>query len=149
MRQTLIQPFAAIRPAAGRAQDIVARPYDVLSFAEAQDGAEGRPWSFLHVSRAEIDLPAGTDAHSEAVYAQAAKAFAAMQGDGVLVRDPAPRYYVYRMTMDGHVQTGLAAAARPRPMRRTGSAATSTPDRTRNSTGRARSRPSAPIPGRC
>lgn len=110
MRQTLIKPFAAIRPAPGRAHDIAARPYDVLSFAEAQDGARGRPWSFLHVSRAEIDLPAGTGAHSDAVYAQAAKAFAAMQDGGVLVRDPAPRYYVYRMIMDGHVQTGLAAA---------------------------------------
>ncbi len=111
MRQPLIQPFRAIRPAAGRASDIIARPYDVLSFAEAKAGAEGRPWSFLHVSRAEIDLPAGTDAHSEVVYAQAAKAFAAMQGDGVLERDAAPGYYAYRITVDGHAQTGLAAAA--------------------------------------
>ena len=67
----------AIRPAPGRAADIIARPYDVLSFAEAKAGAAGRPWSFLHVSRAEIDLPADVDAHSDAVYAQAAKAFAA------------------------------------------------------------------------
>jgi uncharacterized protein (DUF1015 family) len=111
----LIQPFTAIRPALGRAQDIVARPYDVLSLAEAEAGARGRPWSFLHVSRAEIDLPAGTDAHSAEVYAQAAKAFAAMQADRVLVRDAAPHYYAYRMIApDGHVQTGLAAAASTR-----------------------------------
>jgi uncharacterized protein (DUF1015 family) len=110
----LIQPFAAIRPAPGRDQDIIARPYDVLSFAEAAEGARGRPWSFLHVSRAEIDLPPETDAHAEAVYVQAARAFAAMQGDGVLLRDSAPRYYVYRMISGGHVQTGVAAAASAR-----------------------------------
>ncbi|MBL8660827.1 MAG: DUF1015 domain-containing protein [Rhodospirillales bacterium] len=111
MQQPLIQPFAAIRPAPGRAADIIARPYDVLSFAEAKAGAAGRPWSFLHVSRAEIDLPAEVDAHSDAVYAQAARAFAAMQSDAVLVRDAAPAYYAYRMIVDGHVQTGLATAA--------------------------------------
>jgi uncharacterized protein (DUF1015 family) len=111
----LIQPFTAIRPAPGRAQDIVARPYDVLSVAEAEAGACGKPWSFLHVSRAEIDLPPGIDPHAAEVYAQAAKAFAAMQADGVLARDPAPHYYAYRMAApDGHVQTGLAAAASTR-----------------------------------
>jgi len=111
----LIQPFAAIRPARGRAQDIIARPYDVLSQAEAETGARGRPWSFLHVSRAEIDLPDATDPHAPEVYDQAAKAFAAMQAEGVLVRDPAPHYYAYRMTApDGHVQTGVAAAGSTR-----------------------------------
>jgi uncharacterized protein (DUF1015 family) len=110
----LIQPFAAIRPASGRTQDIIAKPYDVLSFAEAEAGARGRPWSFLHVSRAEIDLPGVIDPHAPDVYAQAAKAFAAMQAEGVLVRDTAPHYYVYRMTAGEHVQTGLAAAASTR-----------------------------------
>ena len=115
MSAPLIQPFAAIRPAPGRAQDIIARPYDVLSPAEAEAGARGRPWSFLHVSRAEIDLPGATDPHAPEVYDQAAKVFAAMQADGVLVRDAAPRYYAYRMTTaDGHVQTGLAAAGSTR-----------------------------------
>lgn len=111
MHSTLIRPFAAIRPAPGRDQEIIARPYDVLSFAEAVDGARGRPWSFLHVSRAEIDLPRDIDAHADAVYDRAARTFAGMQRDGVLVRDSAPRYYAYRMTMGGHTQTGIAAAA--------------------------------------
>jgi uncharacterized protein (DUF1015 family) len=111
----LIQPFTAIRPAPGRAQDIVARPYDVLSLAEAAAGASGKPWSFLHVSRAEIDLPSGTGPHAPEVYAQAARAFAAMQADGALVRDAAAHYYAYRMVgPDGHEQTGLAAAASSR-----------------------------------
>lgn len=84
----------------------------MLSLAEAEASARGRPWSFLHVSRAEIDLPAGTDAHAPEVYDQAARAFAAMQAEGVLVRDAAPHYYAYRMiAADGHMQTGIAAAA--------------------------------------
>ncbi len=111
MASPLIQPFAAIRPAPGRAQDIAARPYDVLSYAEAKAGAEGRPWSFLHVSRAEIDLSADIDAHSPEVYARAGAAFARLVEAGVLLREAAPCYYVYRMTMGGHAQTGLAAAA--------------------------------------
>lgn len=111
MARPLIQPFAAIRPAAGRAQEVAARPYDVLTAAEARAQAQDRPWSFLHVSRAEIDLAAGIDAHAPAVYEQAGRAFAAFQDAGVLVHDGAPSLYVYRMTAGDHVQTGLAAAA--------------------------------------
>jgi uncharacterized protein (DUF1015 family) len=107
----LLQPFAAIRPTPQRAPDVAARPYDVLSFAEAKAAAAGRPWSFLHVSRAEIDLPDGTDPHAPDVYAKAAHAFAAMRQADVLIRQEQPAYYAYRMTAaDGHEQTGLAAA---------------------------------------
>jgi len=106
----LVGPFAAIRPAAGRAAEVAARPYDVLSTAEAVAGAAGRPFSFLHVSRAEIDMPPGTDEHADEVYRQAGRAFTRMLDEGVLVRDDTPRYYVYRMTRAGHVQTGVAAA---------------------------------------
>jgi uncharacterized protein (DUF1015 family) len=106
----LIRPFAALRPADGRAGEIAARPYDVLSFEEARASASGRPWSFLHVSRAEIDLPPGTDPHAPEVYRQAARAMRGMVEAGVLIRDPHPRYYVYRMSAGSHVQTGIAAA---------------------------------------
>jgi uncharacterized protein (DUF1015 family) len=108
----LIQPFAAIRPIPERAVDVVARPYDVLSFAEAKAEAAGRPLSFLHVSRAEIDLPDATDAHAPEVYAQAARAFAAMRRAAVLIADERPGFYVYRLSAaEGHEQTGLAVAA--------------------------------------
>ena len=53
---SLISPFRALRPAPGRAAEILAPPYDVLSSAEARQRADGKPWSFLHVSKAEIDL---------------------------------------------------------------------------------------------
>ncbi len=107
----LIQPFAALRPAPGRADDVVAPPYDVLSTAEARERAQGRPWSFLHISKPEIDLPPGTDPYAPEVYAKAAENLRAMVASGVLARDPSPCYYAYRIVMGEHSQTGLVAAA--------------------------------------
>jgi uncharacterized protein (DUF1015 family) len=107
----LIQPFAGLRPAADRAPEIVAPPYDVLSSDEARARAAGKPWSFLHISKPEIDLPAGTDVYSAPVYAKAAENLQHMIEAGVLIRDEAPCYYVYRIVMGAHTQTGLVAAA--------------------------------------
>jgi uncharacterized protein (DUF1015 family) len=107
----LIQPFAALRPATGRAAEVIARPYDVITLAEARQQADGKPWSFLHVSRAEIDCPPRTDVHAPEVYRQAAAALARMRAEGVLIEEDRPCYYAYRMTRNALVQTGLAAAA--------------------------------------
>lgn len=108
---TLIRPFRALRPAPGKASDVIAPPYDVLSSAEARERASGKPWSFLHVSKAEIDLAQDVDVYSDAVYAKAAENLNAMVEAGVLVREAEPAYYVYRLTLGDHVQTGLVAAA--------------------------------------
>ena len=108
---TLIKPFRALRPAPGRAADVLAPPYDVLSSMEARDGVKGKPWSFLHVSKAEIDLPAATDPYDAAVYAKAGENLQRMIGAGVLMRDQKPCYYAYRLTWRDHVETGFAAAA--------------------------------------
>jgi uncharacterized protein (DUF1015 family) len=107
----LVRPFKALRPAPGRAAEVFAPPYDVLTSEEARVRATGKPWSFLHVSKPEIDLAPGTDPHSPAVYAKAAENLARMLEDRVLVRDPAPAYYVYRLTIGDLVQTGVAVAA--------------------------------------
>ena len=108
---TLIEPFRALRPAPGRAADVLAPPYDVLSSAEARERANGKPWNFLHVSKAEIDLAPATDPYDAAVYAKAADNLRAMTSAGVLMRDATPCYYVYRLTRRGRSQTGLAAVA--------------------------------------
>jgi uncharacterized protein (DUF1015 family) len=108
---SLIRPFAGLRPAPGRATEVIAPPYDVLSSEEARARAAGKPWSFLHISKPEIDLPAGTNPYAPEVYAKAAENLGAMTRKGVLIRDPAPCYYVYRLVMGGHTQTGLVAAA--------------------------------------
>lgn len=107
----LIRPFAGLRPAPGRAAEVIAPPYDVLSTEEARARAAGKPSSFLHISKPEIDLPPGTDPYSPAVYAKAAENLDRMTREGILVRDPAPCYYAYRLVMGGHTQTGLVAAA--------------------------------------
>lgn len=108
---TLIRPFAALRPVAGRAADVIAPPYDVLSSAEARVRAAGHPLSFLHISKPEIDLPESTDPHAAEVYAQAASNLQQMLQQGVLKSDDTPCYYIYRMVMGDHCQTGLVAAA--------------------------------------
>jgi uncharacterized protein (DUF1015 family) len=108
---TLIKPFRALRPAPGRAAEVLAPPYDVLSSAEARERAKGKPWSFLHISKPEIDLDPATDPYDKAVYAKANENLNRMIADGVLIRDSEPCYYVYRLTWRGHSQTGIAAAA--------------------------------------
>ena len=107
----LIKPFRALRPAPGRAAEVLAPPYDVLSSAEARERAKGKPWSFLHISKPEIDLDPATDPYDKVVYAKAAENLATMIASGVLIRDARPCYYVYRLTWRGRTQIGVAAAA--------------------------------------
>ena len=108
---TLIRPFTGLRPVDARAAEVVAPPYDVLSSEEARVRAAGRPWSFLHISKPEIDLPEGTDPYSAEVYARAAENLQRMLAEGILERDPEAYYYVYRLVMGEHTQTGLVAVA--------------------------------------
>ena len=111
MSERLLAPFAGLRVAPEHADAVAAPPYDVLSVVEARAAAEGRPRSFLHVSRPEIDLPPETPDGAPALYRGAAAAFARMIENGVLIRDSAPRFYAYRMATEGRTQTGLVAAA--------------------------------------
>lgn len=104
---TLIKPFRGLRPIAERAADVAAPPYDVLNTDEARSRAEGRPLSFLHISKPEIDLAPDTDPFSPEVYARGSENLDALVDDGVLIRDATPCYYVYRLTMGDHIQTGL------------------------------------------
>ena len=108
---TLIRPFRALRPAPGRADEVLAPPYDVLSSAEARERAKGKPWSFLHISKPEIDLDPAVDPYGGAVYAKAAENLKRMIAAGVLIRDVQESYYVYRLTWRDRRQTGLAAVA--------------------------------------
>ena len=107
----LIRPFAGLRPRPEVAAQVIAPPYDVLSADEARARARGKPWSFLHISRPEIDLPPHTDPYDPKVYAQGRENFQRQMKDGVLQRDPAPCYYFYRLVMGSHTQTGLVAVA--------------------------------------
>jgi uncharacterized protein (DUF1015 family) len=105
-----IVPFRALRPTPDSASRVAAVPYDVVNMQEAQALAAGNPLSFLHVSRAEIDLPPDTDPHSDSVYRRAAENFATLTAQAPLVVEDAPSLYVYRLKMGAHVQTGIAGS---------------------------------------
>ncbi|MFM9971201.1 MAG: DUF1015 domain-containing protein [Burkholderiales bacterium] len=107
----LIKPFRGLRPLNRSAGDVAAPPYDVLNSVEARTRAAGKPWSFLHISKPEIDLPADTDVYAPKVYAKGAENLNRMIAEGVLKRDAQPCYYAYRLIMGNHTQTGLVAAA--------------------------------------
>lgn len=108
---SLIRPFKGLRPKPEFAADVVAPPYDVLNTEEARERAEGRPLSFLHISKPEIDLPAETDPYDASVYAKGAENLQKLIADGVLTRDDKPLYYAYRLVMGEHTQIGLVAVA--------------------------------------
>jgi len=108
---TLIRPFKGLRPVPEKAQDVVAPPYDVLNTEEARVRAESRPWSFLHISKPEIDLAPGTDPYADIVYETGAKNLKHQIDTGILVRDLQESYYVYQLIMGDHKQTGLVAIA--------------------------------------
>lgn len=105
----LLSPFRALRPSSEAASRVAAVPYDVVNAEEASALARGNPLSFLHVSRAEIDLPASVDPYSDAVYQKAAANFAWLRTSAPLVVEDTPSVYVYRLRMGTHTQTGVAA----------------------------------------
>lgn len=106
-----VTPFAALRPDPKLASKVCELPYDVMSSEEAKAMADGNALSFLRVSKPEIDLPEGTDLYSDAVYAKGAENFRKLIGDGVLRRDEAPVFHLYRQVMGAHSQIGLVALA--------------------------------------
>jgi len=103
-----VLPFHALRPTPAAASKVAAVPYDVVNTEEARLLANGNPLSFLHVSRAEIDLPPGTDPHADRVYARAAANFRALKEAAPLTLESEPSLYVYRLRMGAHTQTGVA-----------------------------------------
>jgi uncharacterized protein (DUF1015 family) len=104
-----IHPFAALRPTPKAAAAVASVPYDVVNSDEARALASGNSLSFLHVSRPEIDMGAGADPHADAAYQQAARAFTALKSEAPLVVEEIPSFYVYRLRMGNHVQSGIAA----------------------------------------
>jgi uncharacterized protein (DUF1015 family) len=106
-----IAPFAALRPPSDRAADVVSVPYDVVSTDEARALAEGKPDSFLHVIRPEIDLPDSTDPYADEVYAGGKAALAGLVERGALQDDGERALYLYQQRWGEHVQTGVVCCA--------------------------------------
>jgi uncharacterized protein (DUF1015 family) len=107
----IISAFRALRPAKDLASRVASFPYDVLNSSEARVLAENNPYSFLHITKAEIDLPEGTDTHSEKVYHKAADNLFIFRDNKILLQEDEPAYYIYELTMGGRKQTGLVCVS--------------------------------------
>lgn len=106
-----IRPFAALRPPSEFAAQVSCLPYDVMNHREAVAMASGKPTSFLHVCRADIDLPDESMIHEPEAYAMGHDNLLRFIRDGILVRDGKPCFYIYRQMMNGRVQTGIVGCA--------------------------------------
>ncbi|MEM8488655.1 MAG: DUF1015 family protein [Bacteroidota bacterium] len=103
----ILHPFRALRPVPAKASEVACVPYDVINTKEARQLAAGKPLSFLHVIRPEIDLDAGVDIHADAVYAKGAANLTAYRNSHHAIQEARPALYVYRLIMDGRSQTGV------------------------------------------
>lgn len=107
----VLRPFRAFRPAQQNQALIPALPYDVMSTAEARQMVRGNSLSFLHVDKAEIDLPEETDPYSVQVYEKARENLDALENTGAMIQDAHPCFYIYKQVMNGRSQVGLAGCA--------------------------------------
>src|SRR5580704_17382547 len=106
-----IVPFQALRPDPQYASQVASKPYDVLNSHEAREEAADNPYSFLHITNAEIDLPLNIDTHSQEVYDKAMENLRDFIDKGWLIEEDKPCYYVYRLVMNGREQTGLVCCS--------------------------------------
>lgn len=107
----VFKPFRALRPVPEKANLVAALPYDVMNSEEAAEMVKNNPISFLHVDKAEIDLPKGTDIYDEKVYLKARENLNALEEKGICRQDDVPCFYIYRQIMNGRSQTGLVGCA--------------------------------------
>ncbi len=108
---SILRPFKGFRPKPENVSKVASRPYDVLNSEEARKEVEGNPYSFLHVTKPEVDLPEDIDVHSEAVYNKAKENLQRLINDGMFMQDEEPYFYIYAQTMNGKTQYGLVGCS--------------------------------------
>lgn len=106
-----IVPFQALRPAPQFASQVASKPYDVLNSHEAREEAADNPYSFLHITKAEIDMPLNIDIHSQEVYDKAKENLQSFIEQGIFLEEDKPSYYIYQLVMNGRSQTGLVGGS--------------------------------------
>ena len=106
-----IVPFQALRPDPQYASQVASKPYDVLNSHEAREEAADNPYSFLHITKSEIDLPLNIDTHSQEVYDKAKENLQSFIEKGILIEENSPCYYIYQLVMNGRSQTGLVCGS--------------------------------------
>ena len=107
----ILKAFKGIRPVKEKINLIAARPYDVLNKNEARKESEGNPYSYLHVTKPEIDLPDDVDQYAPEVYKKGAENFKKLLDDGIFVPDDKEYLYIYAQTMEGRTQYGIVGCA--------------------------------------
>jgi uncharacterized protein (DUF1015 family) len=107
----IIKPFKSLRPRKEIAEKVASRPYDVLNSQEAKKEADGNDYSFLRITKSEIDLPDGIDTHSQQVYDKAKSNLELFIKNGTLYEEAKPCYYIYQLVMNGKSQTGLVCVS--------------------------------------
>ena len=107
----IVKPFKALKPRKELAEQVASRPYDVLNSQEAKKEAAGNNYSFLRITKSEIDLPDGVDVHSQQVYDKAKANLELFIQNGTLYQDEKPCYYIYQLVMNGKSQTGLVCVS--------------------------------------
>jgi len=107
----IVKPFKGIRPPKEIVKKLACLPYDVMNTSEARKMAEGKEQSLLRITRSEIDLPEGTDVHSQEVYDKAVENYNMFKNNGWLVQDDEPKFYIYAQTMKGRTQYGIVGCA--------------------------------------
>lgn len=107
----VFKPFRALRPVSDKASQVAALPYDVMNSEEAAEMVKDNPISFLHIDKAEIDLPKGIDIYDEKVYLKAKENLSLLEENGICKQDDTPCFYIYRQIMNGRSQTGLVGCA--------------------------------------
>lgn len=107
----VVRAFRAVRPKKQFASQVAALPYDVMNSSEAKEAVKGNKYSFLHVDKAEIDLPENIDVYDKKVYLKASENLKNLVSDGVCEQDAKPAFYIYRQIMNGRSQTGLVCCA--------------------------------------
>jgi len=107
----IIKPFKALKPKKELAEQVASRPYDVLNSEEAKKEAAGNNYSFLRITKSEIDLPDGVDTHSQQVYDKAKANLELFIQNGTLYAEGKPCYYIYQLVMNGKSQTGLVCVS--------------------------------------
>lgn len=105
------RPFRAVRPKKEYADKVAALPYDVMNSEEAREKVKGCPYSFIHVDKAEVDLPPETYLYSDEVYNKAAENLTALSENKICIQDEAPCFYIYRQVMGEVCQTGIVGCA--------------------------------------
>lgn len=107
----VVKPFKALRPKPELVSEVACVPYDVINSEEARKAVSRNPNSFLHVTKAEVDLESGIDTHSEIVYQKGKENFEKMIKDGIFFQEEKPVFYIYKLVMGDICEIGIVGGA--------------------------------------